>query len=194
MTTPPPGQTPDPFAKPGPGQPPPGAGYPQPGQGYPPAPGYGEQGGYPPNPGYGDPNAGYPPNPGYGDPNAGYPPNPGYGDPNAGYPQPGGYAPGPGFPPAPGYGPGYPYGADPSAPFGRHPMTGEPLSDKDKLTAGLLQILLGGVGAGRWYLGDYGIAVAQLLTCGGLGIWSLIDGVMMLTGNVRDKFGRPLRD
>lgn len=181
MTTPPPGQTPDPFAKPGPGQPPPGAGYPQPGQGYPPAPGYGEQGGYPPNPGYGDPNAGYPPNPGYGDP-------------NAGYPQPGGYAPGPGFPPAPGYGPGYPYGADPSAPFGRHPMTGEPLSDKDKLTAGLLQILLGGVGAGRWYLGDYGIAVAQLLTCGGLGIWSLIDGVMMLTGNVRDKFGRPLRD
>jgi TM2 domain-containing membrane protein YozV len=83
---------------------------------------------------------------------------------------------------------------DPSAPFGRHPVTGEPYSDKSKLVAGLLELFLGGVGAGRWYLGNTGIALGQLFTCGGLGIWALIDAVMMLTGNVRDKDGRPLRE
>jgi TM2 domain-containing membrane protein YozV len=83
---------------------------------------------------------------------------------------------------------------DPAAPYGRHPVTGEPFSDRQKLVAGLLQIFLGAFGAGRWYLGDTGIAIAQLLTCGGFGIWALIDGIMMLTGNVKDKYGRPLRD
>ncbi|WP_232295479.1 TM2 domain-containing protein [Parafrankia sp. EUN1f] len=73
-------------------------------------------------------------------------------------------------------------------------MTGEPLSDKQKLVAGLLQIFLGGVGAGRWYMGSNGIAIAQLLTCGGLGIWALIDGIIILTSDVRDQYGRPLRD
>ena len=104
-----------------------------------------------------------------------------------------------GYPPqygAPQYGgPQYPYpGMDPSAPYGRHPMTGEPYSDKSKLTAGLLELFLGGFGAGRWYLGNTGMALAQLFTCGGLGIWALIDAIMMLTGNVRDQYGRPLRD
>lgn len=98
----------------------------------------------------------------------------------------------PGYPGGP-YPPQYPWGYDPSAPYGRAP-NGEPYSDKQKVVAGLLQIFLGGVGAGRWYLGDTGIALAQLFTCGGLGIWALIDGIMILTGNVRDKYGRPLRD
>ncbi|GAA2058767.1 MULTISPECIES: TM2 domain-containing protein [Streptomyces] len=57
---------------------------------------------------------------------------------------------------------------------------GAPESPKSKVVAGILQILLGGVGAGRWYTGHYGMAVAQLLTCGGLGIWSLIDGILFL--------------
>lgn len=92
-------------------------------------------------------------------------------------------------------GPGY---MDPMAPYGRHPVTGEPFSDKQKLTAGLLGILLGAFGAGRFYLDQPGIAVAQIavtwLTCGIGGIWPLIDGIMMLTGSVRDQHGRPLRD
>jgi hypothetical protein len=152
--------------------------------------------GYPgqPGPGYpGQPDAGYS-GPGYGD--QGYPsqPGPGYG--GQGYPSQPGQGPGYGGYPAPGYpGPGYGQGPyDPSAPFGRHPLTGEPYSDKQKIVAGLLQLFLGGVGAGRWYLGNTGIALAQLFTCGGLGIWALIDGVMILTGNVRDQYGRPLRD
>lgn len=87
---------------------------------------------------------------------------------------------------------------DPMAPYGRHPVTGEPFSDKQKLTAGLLGILLGAFGAGRFYLNQPGMAVAQIavtwLTCGIGGIWPLIDGIMMLTGSVRDQQGRPLRD
>jgi hypothetical protein len=127
----------------------------------------------------------------------------GGGQPPLGPPQgpPQGPPPGPpqgAYPPgsAPQYGaPQYGYPAvDPAAPFGRNPLTGEPLSDKSKLAAGLLELFLGWTGAGRWYLGDTGIAIAQLLTCGGLGIWALIDAIMMLTGNVRDKYGRPLRD
>jgi len=72
-------------------------------------------------------------------------------------------------------------------------MTGEPLSDKSKLVAGLLQLFIP-LGIGRFYIGHNGIGIAQLLTCGGCGIWSLIDGILMLIGHVRDAQGRPLRD
>ncbi|MGK5499798.1 TM2 domain-containing protein [Streptomyces sp. URMC 125] len=62
------------------------------------------------------------------------------------------------------------------------------------MTAGLLQIFLGGLGIGRFYTGHTGMAIAQLLTCGGLGFWSLIDGILFLTGSTRtDKQGRVLR-
>ncbi|MEE6176696.1 TM2 domain-containing protein [Mycobacterium sp. 050134] len=113
-------------------------------------------------------------------------------------PQPPGYRPGypPPYPqyPAPG---GY---YDPSAPFGRHPVTGQPYSDKSKTIAGLLQLLsLVGVGGiGRFYIGDIGIGVAQLLvgwlTCGIGLIWSVVDAILILTDKVPDSQGRPLRD
>jgi len=106
-----------------------------------------------------------------------------------------------------GYPPSYPqYPApgtyfDPAAPYGRHPVTGQPFSDKSKVVAGLLQLLglFGIVGIGRIYLGHTGLGVAQLLvglaTCGlGAVIWGIIDAVLILTDNVRDPQGRPLRD
>jgi TM2 domain-containing membrane protein YozV len=86
----------------------------------------------------------------------------------------------------------------PHAPYGIEPVTGLPYSDKSKMTAGLLQLFLGGFGAGRFYTGHTGIAFAQIavtwLTCGVGAIWPLIDGIMMLTGKVTDAQGRPLRD
>lgn len=114
----------------------------------------------------------------------------------------------PAYPPPypPPYAP-YPY-VDPSAPYGRDPLTGEPLSDKSKVTAGLLQLigLFGLLGMGRLYLGQTGLGVAQLLgglvitvvTCG-IGvlvpvIWGIVDAVLILSGKVRDQYGRPLRD
>jgi TM2 domain-containing membrane protein YozV len=100
--------------------------------------------------------------------------------------------------------------ADPNAPFGRDPFTGEPLSNKSKIAAGLLQLFLGGFGAGRFYLGSNGIAIAQLCTLiigwlltfvlvgffvlFGLTIWVLIDAIMILTGSVRDSRGFKLKD
>ena len=102
------------------------------------------------------------------------------------YGQPGPYPnPGMGFP---GGAPGF------QAPYGVDPVSGRPYSDKSKVAAGLMQLFLGGFGVGRFYTGHIGIGVAQLLTCGGLGIWSLIDGIMMLTGSVDDADGRPLRN
>jgi hypothetical protein len=138
-----------------------------------PPPGWG-----PPPPGPGQPPYGQPPQPGYGQPPYGQPTygQPAYGQPQQGY----------------GQQPGYP--VDPMAPYGRDPMTGEPLSDKSKLVAGLLQLFIGGFGIGRFYLGHNGIAIAQLLTCGGCGVWALIDGILILIGHVRDAQGRPLRD
>jgi TM2 domain-containing membrane protein YozV len=81
----------------------------------------------------------------------------------------------------------------PQAPYGFDPQ-GRPYSDKSKITAGLLQIFLGGLGIGRFYVGSVGVGIAQLLTCGGLGFWSLIDGILFLTSNDRtDAQGRVLR-
>ena len=58
----------------------------------------------------------------------------------------------------------------PNAPYGVDPMTGMPFSDKSKMVAGLLQIFLGSFGAGRFYTGHMGLAIAQIavtwLTCG----------------------------
>ncbi|WP_263105173.1 TM2 domain-containing protein [Kitasatospora sp. DSM 101779] len=68
------------------------------------------------------------------------------------------------------------------------------LSDKSKVVAGLLQIFLGGFGIGRFYTGHVGMGVAQLLTCGGLGFWALIDGIIFLVSDTRtDAQGRKLR-
>jgi len=141
-----------------------------------------------------------PPPPGGGPPPGGYggPPG-GYGAPPGGYgPPPGGYGP---PPPAPGMGGPMMGGVgmmQPHAPFGVDPMTGMPFSDKSKMVAGLLQIFLGSFGAGRFYTGHMGLAIAQIavtwLTCGAGAIWPLVDGIMMLMGKVPDAQGRPLRD
>ncbi|MDB1086535.1 TM2 domain-containing protein [Streptomyces sp. ACA25] len=97
--------------------------------------------------------------------------------------------------PQPGY--GYPppgmYRVDPHAPYGYDPY-GRVYSAKTKLVAGLLQIFVGTFGTGRWYTGHYGLAVAQLLTCGGFFIWALIDGIYLLAKEgITDSDGRVLR-
>lgn len=79
-------------------------------------------------------------------------------------------------------------------------MTGQPYSDKSKTIAGLLQLLslIGVGGIGRFYMGDIGMGVAQLLvgwfTCGIGLIWSIVDAILIFADKVHDQQGRPLRD
>ncbi|MEU0222921.1 TM2 domain-containing protein [Streptomyces sp. NPDC006284] len=102
-------------------------------------------------------------------------------------PPPGGYQ-APGYQPPPGY-----YAPDPNVPFGYDPY-GRPYSDKSKIVAGILQLFLGSFGIGRFYVGNVGMGIAQLLTCGGLGFWALVDGIIYLVSNDRtDAQGRILR-
>jgi TM2 domain-containing membrane protein YozV len=95
-----------------------------------------------------------------------------------------------GYPPHPGY--GYQQQQPQFDQYGR------PLSDKSKVVAGVLGIALGGFGAGRFYTGHTGMAVAQLLvtifTCGLGHFWGLIDGIMILANGGTDAEGRILRD
>ncbi|MGH3979630.1 MAG: DUF1707 domain-containing protein [Pseudonocardiaceae bacterium] len=87
---------------------------------------------------------------------------------------------------------GYP--AAYAAPYG-YDEFGRPLSDKSRLAAGLLQILVP-IGIGRFYTGDVGTAVAQLLLsllCGVGVIWCLIDGIVILAQGGTDGQGRQLR-
>lgn len=65
-------------------------------------------------------------------------------------------------------------------------------SDKDFTTALLLSIFLGWLGIDRFYLGHTGMGIGKLLTFGGLGIWSLVDMIMVATRNVTDGNGRAL--
>ncbi|MFG3689845.1 TM2 domain-containing protein [Micromonospora sp. NPDC047740] len=83
-----------------------------------------------------------------------------------------------------------------TTPYQQYPPQG--VSDKSKVVAGILQILLGGIGAGRFYMGDTKTAVIQLIvsfvTCGFGAIWGLVDGILILVNGGVDGQGRPLRD
>ena len=92
---------------------------------------------------------------------------------------------------------GYGYPPNPAAPYGIHPVTGVPYSDKSKLVAGVLQLVVP-LGIGRFYMGDTNIGIAQLLvtlvTCGIGALWPFIDGILILVNDdTTDSYGRPLR-
>lgn len=57
---------------------------------------------------------------------------------------------------------------------------------KDPTTILIVSILAGALGIDRFMIGDTGIGIAKLLTCGGLGIWAIID-LFMIMGATREK-------
>ena len=67
-------------------------------------------------------------------------------------------------------------------------------SDKRILPALLLWFFFGEFGAHRFYAGKIGTGLLQLLTIGGLGIWWLIDLILILTGSLRDGEGRQITE
>ncbi len=65
-------------------------------------------------------------------------------------------------------------------------------SSKSYVTALLLSFFFGVFGVDRFYLGHVGVGLGKLFTFGGLGIWALIDFILIATKNVKDGQGVPL--
>ena len=67
-------------------------------------------------------------------------------------------------------------------------------SDKEWLVTLLLSLFLGTLGVHRFYVGKIGTGILQLITLGGCGIWTLIDIIMIATGNFKDKDGYEIKN
>ena len=66
------------------------------------------------------------------------------------------------------------------------------MTEKRILPAFLLCFFLGIFGAHRFYVGKIGTGILQIVTLGGLGIWSLIDFIMIIVGAFTDKEGNKI--
>ncbi len=82
---------------------------------------------------------------------------------------------------------GAPQQASAAAPVMAAPAV--PATDKRILPAAILCFLFGVFGAHRFYIGKIGSAVAMLLTLGGLGIWAIVDLILIVTGSFKDTNG-----
>jgi TM2 domain-containing membrane protein YozV len=60
------------------------------------------------------------------------------------------------------------------------------LQFKDPTTSLIISLLGGGLGIDRFMIGDTGLGIGKLLTCGGLGIWAIIDWFLIM-GATREK-------
>ena len=57
---------------------------------------------------------------------------------------------------------------------------------KDPTTSIIVSILAGGLGIDRFMIGDTGLGIGKLLTCGGIGIWAIVD-IFLIMGATREK-------
>lgn len=57
---------------------------------------------------------------------------------------------------------------------------------KDPTTTLIVSILAGNLGIDRFLIGDTGLGIGKLITCGGVGIWAIIDW-FLIQGATREK-------
>ena len=60
------------------------------------------------------------------------------------------------------------------------------LQFKDPTMMLIVSILAGSLGIDRFLIGDTGLGIGKLLTCGGLGIWAIVDWFLIM-GATRQK-------
>ena len=65
-------------------------------------------------------------------------------------------------------------------------------SEKSNTVALLLCFFLGFLGVHRFYVGKIGTGILQLVTLGGLGIWALIDFIIIVVQKFTDSEGNTL--
>ncbi|GAA4526547.1 TM2 domain-containing protein [Brachybacterium paraconglomeratum] len=136
------------------------------------------------------PHGGSPQQPGFG------PQTPGQGSPYPPAPQQPGYGGQPAFGGQPSYG-GQPAPAAPQFAAGAYqggPSTQLPAQrpPKDFVVAWLLALFLGFLGADRFYRGFVGLGILKLITCGGAGLWTLIDLLLIVLTGGKDSTGQQL--
>jgi TM2 domain-containing membrane protein YozV len=65
-------------------------------------------------------------------------------------------------------------------------------STTDWLTLFLLTFFVGVLGVHRFYVGKIGTGFLMLLTLGGLGVWFLVDLILVVTGQFTNKDGQKI--
>lgn len=60
------------------------------------------------------------------------------------------------------------------------------LQFKDPTTSLIVSLLAGAFGIDRFLIGDTGLGVGKLLTCGGFGIWTIVDW-FLIQGAAKEK-------
>jgi TM2 domain-containing membrane protein YozV len=59
---------------------------------------------------------------------------------------------------------------------------------KDPLTSLVISLFAGVYGVDRFYIGDIGIGIVKLITCGGFGIWTIVDWFLIQTATRNKNF------
>ena len=59
---------------------------------------------------------------------------------------------------------------------------------KDPMISLVLSLLTGQLGVDRFFIGDTGLGIGKLITCGGLGIWTIIDWFLIMNATREKNF------
>ena len=71
------------------------------------------------------------------------------------------------------------------------PSVGQPTVNGSHVL--LLGYFVGNFGIDRFMTGQIGLGILKLLTCGGCGIWWIVDVMLCAVGSMRDKDGNSLK-
>jgi TM2 domain-containing membrane protein YozV len=67
------------------------------------------------------------------------------------------------------------------------------LQFKDPTTMLIVSILAGSLGIDRFLIGDVGLGIGKLITCGGAGIWTIVDW-FLIQGSAKEKNMRAIQE